>query len=162
MKYKKYAFASAAIGVAALCLAIFFVKNHKAPTLRSFSRNYDTLQSISSFLAELDYSDIYICRNGADLSVFFESEPADTSLLDSGNWNSILDFMKNERCSVIIKNDGYIEFQLWSTLDKGGGVVHCFEGKLPDNIFDLTELSLLNKKGWYYYESDYDRWREAT
>ena len=153
--------------IIALCiLAVFFmyllINGNKIKTLHSFSKNYDTLQSISSFLAELEYSDIYIYRNDADLRVSFGSEHADTSLLDSEKWNSILNFMKNERYSVIIKDDGHIEFQRWATLDKGGGVVHCFEGRLPDSIFDLTELSLLSRTGWYYYESDYNRWREAA
>ena len=49
--------------IIALCiLAVFFmhllINGNKIKTLHSFSKNYDTLQSISSFLAELEYSDI--------------------------------------------------------------------------------------------------------
>ena len=59
---------------------------------------------------------------------------------------------------VVRKNDKTILFQLWANLDVGKGVVYVSSGEEPSIEF-LTKYEKLDKENWFYYESDFNKWK---
>ena len=59
----------------------------------------------------------------------------------------------------IEKNTLY--FQKYATLDCGKGIMYSIDGGAPYTQF-LTYQEALSEQDWYYYEDDYNEWRERN
>ena len=59
----------------------------------------------------------------------------------------------------IEKNTLY--FQKYATLDCGKGIMYSIDGGAPYMQF-LTYQEALSEQDWYYYEDDYNEWRERN
>lgn len=68
-----------------------------------------------------------------------------------------LEQLKENGYKIITKEDGMINFLIWSNKDMGIGIVYSEFGTEPKLQFQ-TYCSLLEEK-WYYYEEDYNQWR---
>lgn len=64
------------------------------------------------------------------------------------------------RYDSITKNGNIIEFHIWSTGDdRSGGIVFSSDGSTPQIEFQ-TKLEPLSMKNWYYYETDFQKFKE--
>lgn len=65
--------------------------------------------------------------------------------------------MKNElknNYKCIIKENDYIMFVKWSSLDSSCGIVYCREPQNMNNMFNNGEKDIikLSKPNWYYFK----------
>ena len=66
---------------------------------------------------------------------------------------------KKQGYSVIGKNNNTIYFQKWSMFEEDRGIAYSINGNDKPIVEFLTKLEPLSKNGWYYYEADYNEWR---
>lgn len=136
-----------------------FTQNKEQISVRSFNNDFQLLKETANFFVELDQDSLYITANEQG-EVQVSSHGKIIELRDEylSEYKMLESLISENKYSVIIKDNNYVEFQRWAMLDKGGGVVYCFDSQIP-NMPMLTTLKILNKKDWYYYESDYNEWR---
>lgn len=64
------------------------------------------------------------------------------------------------RYDSITKNGNIIEFHIWSTgNDRSGGIVFSLDGSTQQIEFQ-SKLEPLSMKNWYYYETDFQKFKE--
>lgn len=67
--------------------------------------------------------------------------------------------LHRSECKSIYKSQNTIEFHLWSkNMDVGGGIVYCEDGEMDKNCM-ITQSEPLSEPHWYYYVSDFNKWR---
>lgn len=60
---------------------------------------------------------------------------------------------------TIRRSSNFILFQGWDRLaDADGGLVYSLDGKTPQ-IEYISLCEPLNQENWYYYETDFNKWR---
>lgn len=60
---------------------------------------------------------------------------------------------------LIGRSENTLYFQKYATLDCGKGIMHALDGELPYMQF-LTDAKEFSDDDWYYYEDDYNKWRQ--
>ena len=66
-----------------------------------------------------------------------------------------------KKYSAIDKNNNAIEFTIWTRFNNfGSGIVYSINNEEEPTIEYLTKLVPLSEDGWYYYEADYNLWRD--
>ena len=134
------------------------VSSQKA-TEKDFLKNYDSILIITNFLVNSEYEDMYI-NNTDDGKTVFASGYGHIAISDS----QVIEAMSalfESGYRVIAKNNNTSYFQRSSTLDFGSGVAYSTDSSEPYLQF-LTKLKPLSKPNWYYYEEDFNVWRERN
>jgi len=62
------------------------------------------------------------------------------------------------------KGGNAVHFERWSMMEHGSGIVYSIDGTIitdgdRSGLDYLTRLEPLSEPGWYYYEEDYNEWR---
>lgn len=136
---------------------------------KEFYDNYDTISYITEALEEeTSYSIIkiqgvdYIYDDGNFGTWFVCDDEIGTErtekIQDVELVEALNKIFKERKYEVVRKNDKTILFQLWATLDVGKGVVYVSGGEEPSIEF-LTKYEKLDKENWFYYESDFNKWK---
>ena len=60
---------------------------------------------------------------------------------------------------VIGKNDNTIFFQEWAFLEKNRGIAYSINGEDKPVVEFLIKLEALSEDGWFYYEANYEEFR---
>lgn len=67
--------------------------------------------------------------------------------------------LHRSECKSIYKSGNTIIFHLWSkNMDVGGGIAYCESGEMDENCM-ITQSEPLVDLHWYYYVSDFNKWR---
>lgn len=140
----------------------FVIPPGKMTMSRYFRRDQKDLQIIVDFFQNSAYSEIYITR------VSYADEPevmftgyltGNVKIEDDTVIDAIERLFTKWKYDVIERSGNTISFQKWSNLDKGRGIAYSINGEDDPQLDFLTDLKALSKKGWYYYEEDYNEWR---
>lgn len=128
---------------------------------KEFTDNYLNIKKITDFLADSNYSTIYINRTDyiyedGFYGSWYAYNEGDNSggkmrINDDKVVEMLNDFFKNKGYQTIVKDQNAIHFQLWANLDAGSGVVYSMDGNEPKMQL-LVKLEKLDKDNWYYYE----------
>lgn len=141
---------------------------------KEFYKNYETILEITSYIEKAKFANINI--QGTDY--IYDDGNFGTWYVQSGNANDTANdgrkeiedekivkdlshLFKDKKYQVINKNGHTISFQLWSNLDMGSGFAYSINGSEPELQF-LTRLEKLNKDNWYYYEEDFNEWKNQN
>lgn len=120
-----------------------------------FSNDYDLLTLVADYLVELEYERVYITSSFPDgkISVYGK-----TLYIDNDDVMKAITLLKESGCTVIIKADGIVSFQYWSSLDAGKGFAYSSNEMKPQLQFQ-TYLEELSVEDWFYYEEDFNLWK---
>lgn len=123
-----------------------------------FIQDQKRLTTVTNFLANSDYDNVYIPDTMEDGEMSIDGTSVkinDVEVVEAINT------LKKQRYNVIEKDGNTIYFQRWSNLDKGRGIVYSINDNEPILQF-LTKIEPLPEPHWYYYEEDYNEWRERN
>ena len=69
----------------------------------------------------------------------------------------------SDKCTDISKANETVSFTLFSkNMNVGGGIVYDISGELNTGFINMefvTRSKALSASGWYYYYSDFEKWR---
>jgi len=128
---------------------------------KMFAEDYEALSSVASCFTELEYESIYIPTNieAGMMSV----DGAYIKIEDTDILRAIATLM-GRGYDVMGKGGNAVHFQRWSMLENGSGIAYSIDGTIitdgdRSGLNYLTRLKPLSEPGWYYYEEDYNKWR---
>lgn len=117
----------------------------------------EDLQTLVQWLQESEYP--YIVFDGKDDTMFIEFEdiPIPEEIQPT------LDrLFKNNKYNTIIKDeeDNTIQFLYWTSFqEKDCGLLYALDKTERPSAQYMTQCEPLSVDGWYYYFSDYNKWR---
>lgn len=117
----------------------------------------EALQTLVQWLQDSEYS--FIVFNGKDDTMFIEFEdipiPEDI--------HPTLDrLFKNNKYNTIIKDEEEktVQFLYWTSFfEKDCGLLYALDKTVQPSAQYMTQCEPLSVDGWYYYFSDYNKWR---
>lgn len=123
-----------------------------------FQRDKDDLKIVADYLGELDYSYVTIDKSGVESGQMFTGASTRYQKIDDKTvMESLKRLLKNKMYKIVGKNNNTIFFQKWRFLEKDRGIAVNEEG--PILVEFLIKSEPLSETGWYYYESDYEEYR---
>ena len=127
---------------------------------RDIQENKELFNIVMNFLAELESDSVYIpyYESARMMSV---GGHGDVSIEDERVVEAILQLRKRGYDNVA-KEGLCIDFSRGSFVEFYYGIAYSIDGHVPDesSIQFLTMIEPLSENGWYYYEEDYNKWRE--
>lgn len=148
---------AAVVGIIWLTITSLIPPN-KEKMEKYFQRDKDDLKIIADYLGDLDYSYVTIDKSGVESGQMFTG--ANTRYQKIGDetvMDSLKRLLKNKKYKVVGKNNNTIFFQKWRFLEKDRGIAVDEDG--PILVEFLIKSEPLSETGWYYYESDYEEYR---
>ncbi len=136
---------------------LFFRGNYESVS-KIFEKDKEQLFVVSKYFEYSDYETIYIPSSMKSGTMSIEGvhksiqEPEIVYAIEE---------LKNKGYSVIGKNGNTIFFQRSSNLDSGLGIAYSINRKELQLEF-LTKCEPLLEDGWYYYEEDYNLWKDTN
>lgn len=121
-----------------------------------FDDHYEDIMLLVSFMETSGYKDIII----SDASGTIFADFSHLQIQDSDVGNAIEHLLKKGPYIKIAKLDGTISMLQWTGLqDIGCGVLYSENIEESIDVEFVTELIPLSEEGWFYYVSDYNKWR---
>ena len=121
-----------------------------------FLSNKDEINVIVEYMIDSGYEDIYI--SSAD--GFMLADLVEIKIHDEECGAAIKKLIQGNEYIHIAKNSNTIYFLQWRGLkDIGCGITYSINRTDAPEIQFATELVPLFDDGWFYYMSDYNRWR---
>lgn len=128
---------------------------------RIFNRDKEELSTVVNFLIDTGYTEINISSSfDTSNKMYAGLEIGNVEIEDKSATEAIHYLLAKQGYDYIKRNDNTIFFQEWSALrDNSRGIAYSINGEDKPEIQFLTKIEPLDKKGWYYYEVDYNEWR---
>lgn len=137
---------------------------------KELDKNYEMISKVVLYLKETEYETIdiqctdYIFDDG-DYGTWYVDSENDKNVrgVVPINNDDIVDIVENmsvvHKYQNINKQGNTILFQLWANLDMSSGFAYTMDGLKPQIQF-VSKIEKLNKKNWYYYETDFNEWKK--
>lgn len=115
---------------------------------------------IIEYFVNSDYSYINIDKSDLKKGVMFTgANTRDEEIEDEAVIKSLNRLLGKRGYRVIGRNDNTIFFQKWAFLEKDCGIAYSINGEDKPIVEFLIKLEELSEDGWYYYEADYEEYR---
>ena len=143
--------------------------------IHEFNKNYDSIVKITTYMQNAPYSSIdiqgvdyiyaedgkmgmwYVNNKGSEGDEYIGEMPIDNEDIVK----ELTEMFRKHKYQVIDKDGNTIYIQMWSNLDAGSGIAYTVDGVKPQIQF-LTKLEKLDKENWYYYEADFNKWKQEN
>ncbi len=105
----------------------------------------------------MEYSSCFIKSDNGEFFAEFDYHEIDDSLVVEA-----VKRLWKKGCTHISKNDemNSISFELWyNDQDTACGMLTCIRENEDAQVEFMTEIKKANISCWYYYVSDYNKWR---
>ena len=143
-------------------LAVLFLTacagHNTPPTIayeqEKFESNFDDINTIIGYMIDSGYESIQITDTSGTML-------ADLTRVEINN-SDVMDAVSRalETYIKISKNGNTIKLFQWRGIrDIGCGIAYSIDGINKPQIQFVTELIPLAEDGWFYYVSDYNKWR---
>lgn len=119
-----------------------------------FQQDKEYLLKVTKYLADCDYSDIYIHESMEKNEL---SHNGQMITIDNEEVADAICKLQARKYSVIGKKGNTVYFQRWSNLDCGRGIAYSTNGKEIRLPF-LTRTEPLSDQCWFYYEENFNEW----
>lgn len=120
-----------------------------------FGDHYNEIQTIVDFLSAAEYENIYISETNG----FMQANLTKTEIPDKSVSSAVSKLLKREYLNIY-KSGNTIQFTQWrGSMDIICGIAYSVNGTDSPQIQYRTALVPLDKEGWYYFVSDYNKWR---
>lgn len=154
------------IALAFLCISLFVVFQRHPQKVDIFYEKYrHHLQSVADYFSSFDGMDLTV---NADGTYTVRAVAADNltiqretfSIADDTVKASVRQLFWQAQVKSIHKSGDTVIFLRWTRLmDFGSGFAYAASGEVSSDIDYLTHAAAMPDTGWYYYESDYNKWR---
>lgn len=125
-----------------------------------FERDKADFAIITEYIINTGYSYISINKSNIEKGMMFTGADTRNKKIEDEMVVKALDrLLKKRGYHVIGKNDNTVFFQKWAMLEEDRGIAYSINGEDKPSIEFLTKLEPLSENGWYYYEADYNKWR---
>ena len=126
-----------------------------------FKKDNADIMLITEFLIDSEHLEISISKNFQKEGYMFAGvNLRDIKIEDEAVVKAVNRLFNRRGYRVIEKRYGTISFEKWAMFEKDRGIVYSINGKDEPTLPYLTKLEPLSKTGWYYYEEDYNEWRQ--
>ena len=127
---------------------------------KCFQTDKDDLIIVADYLRDLNYSYVSIDESDINNGVMFTGAYTRHQKIEDATVLECLNNLLNSgNYSVVGKSEGTVFFQKWRFREKDRGIaVPINKGELPIIEF-LIRSEMLSENGWYYYEADYEEYR---
>ena len=138
----------------------FLFPPNKVKIERHLQRDKYDLKIVADYLKELDYPYVTIDKSGVKNGQMFTGASTGYQKIDNKTViKSLKRLLKNRKYKIIGKNYNTIFFQKWRFLEKDRGIAVMVDEEKPIFVEFLIKSEPLSETGWYYYESDYEEYR---
>ena len=146
-------------------LAVFFahlVLTHvafdKEKAVSRMNADWNEISLITDFLTQAEQSLVIFRKGDGVKEAYYELTDKEIfSENDTQVHNAAKHLVLRKKYKAITKYNNYISFLMWTWFtDAGKGIVYSIDGREPDVQY-LTKLEPLDRPGWYYYESDFNK-----
>lgn len=122
-----------------------------------FKKDYELLHEIVVYCDSIEYEHVRFDMDmqSHEISMSISGENIE---FKNKSIEKTIHTLMNKGYVIIEKYDNNITFQRWANMDADRGFVFSLDGEKPTLQF-LIKLKKLNKKNWYYYETDFNKWR---
>ncbi len=153
--------------VTVLVIGLFcnFIANIKRPNEeimeKILQQDREDLQTIVEYLDGLEYDYVEIDKQDINNEIMFTG--ADSSQQDIESEIAIKSLkliLKKRNFKRIVKNDNTVYFEKWVFVEKSRGLAFVLNNEQKPVVEYLVKSEKLTVNGWYYYESDYEKWRQ--
>ena len=154
--------ASIAIIAGLICWMIYsFSPPDKNKAERLLARDKADMILITEHFIKSNYLEIYINESRAKKgSMFTGLETRDVNIEDRTVAEAIYRLFEKRGYKGINRDGNTISFLKWTRLmDFGSGIVYSINREDEPVLQYLTKIEPLSENGWYYYEEDYNEWR---
>lgn len=145
--------------ILSLCLGTLWLNSEKRAD-RIFERDYDELVQVAEYLISLDnITDASIDDRSGIMTLRF----GDRMEITDNDVKKAIKSLFNKGYDSIVKDDNNtIYFVRWRHPIFGWdkGFAFSVDGSRALDIEYLVDQKPLSKSDWYYFESDYEEWRE--
>ena len=124
----------------------------------TFENDKNKLYVISDYFKKSHHNNIYISSSMKSGEMLIEGVP---DYMQDPKIIRTIDELKNKGYKVIGKSGNTVYFQIWSNANSGKGIAHSINGKTLQLEF-LIKNTPLSEDYWYYYEEDYDAWKNEN
>ncbi len=125
-----------------------------------FQRDKDDLMIVADYLSHLDYSYVLIDKSGVSDGIMFTgASTRNQKICDDNALESLNSILNSKAYITVEKNGNTICFLRWSFLEQERGIAVSVDKVENLSVEFLVESEPLSKIGWYYYEADYEVYR---
>lgn len=137
-----------------------FLPPDKERMEKCFQQDKDNLSIIVDYLSDLEYSFVSIDESYLEKGVMFTGAYTRLQKIDDETVLEALNSLLNSgRYETIGKNFNTVFFQKWSFIEKDRGIAVPINQNDKPLVEFLVHSEPLSEKGWYYYEADYEEYR---
>ena len=127
---------------------------------KCFQQDRDDLNVIADYLSNLEYSYVSIDESNVESGVMFTGAYTFYQKIDDKTvLKSLKRLLNNKNYTAIGKNGNTVFFEKWNFLQKERGIAVSVNKKEPPSVEFLIKSEPLSEIGWYYYEADYEEYR---
>lgn len=119
---------------------------------RIYQRDKEQMQIFIDYVLSNDFKFVYISET---TGVSIEHKDIDST--GNSKVDEAIKYL-NKRYYVITFSENEFVFNKWTGFSTVKGIAYSLREK-PYIEFDLIEIQPLSEENWYYYVTDYERWR---
>jgi len=123
-----------------------------------FERDYELLFAVVSYLKNSDLNEVFIVYWTQDIEKITDAEIVEAiytlktlGFRSIGKRENTIRFQSFPQSGGLIRGSGFMS-----------GIAYSIDGREPTGINFLTRLEPLSAPNWYYYEDDYNEWRDRN
>lgn len=148
--------------IMAICVTLTCCGSNIPPDSNSvhehFLNNYRDIQVVVEYMANSPYEDLFII----DTSGTMQADLTWMQIENEEVMTAVNNLLGNGEYIKIIKTGNTIYMLQWTgTRDIGCGIAYSINGTDVPDVQFTTTLVPITEDGWYYYISDYNKWRSA-
>ena len=127
-----------------------------------FEKHSSELSLVIHYMNEFQDEDVFCSKEDGYGMVYSTKARTWTEIEDEAVCQAIR-LLFCDKCTDISKANETVSFTLFSkNMNVGGGIVYDISGELNTKFINsefVTESKSLSASGWYYYYSDFEKWR---
>ena len=129
-----------------------------------FKRHSSELSLVIHYMNEFQDENVFCSKEkGYDMIYIFGLEERMWTEIEDEAVCRAIRVLFSDKCTDISKANGTVSFTLFSkNMNVGGGIVYDISGELNTKFINsefVTRSKALSASGWYYYYSDFEKWR---
>lgn len=147
--------------VGSTCFVILsFLPPDKGRMAQYFERDKNELLLAAEYYENSDYSYIYIDKSRLEKDMMFTGPyTRDQEIEDKTVMKALNDLFKNRGYHVVGRDGNTVFFQKYSALGRDRGIAYSINGEDDPAVEFVVRLDKLEDDGWFYYEANYEEFR---
>lgn len=149
----------------ALVTIILFLTASLAPPDKDKMENYlqrdrKDLITVADYFSKLEYNLINVDRSNVENGIIFTGAKTGYQKIDDTEvLYSLRKLLTNRNYVMIGKDNNTVFFKKWNYFEKDRGVAFSINKETVPSVEFLVKYEPLSEDGWYYYEADYEEYR---